>query len=169
MFKNIQDRLLVIAQIVEGISISSKDVSAMRNSEINKELGKIEKQNSQLMSEFIAAGRGNEKPSEYLVKNDPLALRARALYDRRYELRNEISRRYGPNAPSRLPTRRTSEAVDKDKEQVKQLFATALDAISALSNPAYKISESDKNMLLKIHRRLQQIGSKPYPYRETFH
>lgn len=80
-----------------------KPTSQMTAGEINKALDKLDQQDSQLTREFIDAGRGNERPSETQHMNDPLAIRHRELFRRRMDLRNEMERRYGPGAPSRLP------------------------------------------------------------------
>lgn len=73
---------------------------------VNSTLDRIDKLDLQLAQEFIDAGRGHERPSEYLRMDDPLARRARALFDARMKLRRVISDRYGPSAPSRLPSGR---------------------------------------------------------------
>jgi hypothetical protein len=80
-----------------------KDPALMTASEINRELDRLDARRSRNTDAFIAAGRGEERPSEYLTKDDPLSLEARAIYDRSGALRREIERRYGPGAPSRLP------------------------------------------------------------------
>ncbi len=79
------------------------DPRGMTAGDLNKELDKIDKQSSQVTKDLIDAGRGNERPSDYLKLDDPLSARAKALADRRGDLRNEVERRYGPGAPSRLP------------------------------------------------------------------
>jgi hypothetical protein len=75
----------------------------MTPSQINRELDALDRRSSRNADAFIAAGRGAERPSEYLQKSDPLSKQAAAIYDRRTELRAEILRRYGPGAPRRLP------------------------------------------------------------------
>ena len=75
--------------------------------EINKALDKLDIQSKQVTQKFIDAGRGNERPSEFLNADDPLSRQARVLYDQRMSLSNEIQRRYGPGTPSRLPIRRS--------------------------------------------------------------
>lgn len=91
---------------IPAFRISSKPPSAMTASEINKELDKLKDQDSVLSGLMIAAGRGHERPSEYLKLDDPLALELRKNYDRRQALQIEIDLRYGPKAPSRLPAGR---------------------------------------------------------------
>jgi hypothetical protein len=86
-----------------GYRRNGKDPSQMTAGELNKELDRLDKINSQLMHEMVAAGRGNERPSEYLKMDDPLANKLRAEYQKRMQIRNEMERRYGPGAPSRLP------------------------------------------------------------------
>lgn len=80
-----------------------KPVASMLASEINRALDKLEAEDSRLTGEMIAAGRGNERPSEYLQMNDPLSMRLRANWESKKELYRERDRRYGPGAPSRLP------------------------------------------------------------------
>jgi hypothetical protein len=80
-----------------------KSPSLMSAGEINKALDAIDAQVSKLTQEFIDAGRGHERPSEYLKMNDPLANRAKDLYNKRSALQIEKDMRYGPGAPSRLP------------------------------------------------------------------
>lgn len=91
---------------IPSFKISAKDPAAMTAAEINRELDKLEGQSSTLGSLMIEAGRGHERPSEYLRMTDPLAMELRSNSDRRYALRIEISQRYGPNPPARLPTGR---------------------------------------------------------------
>lgn len=81
------------------------DLSTLTPSEINRRLDRLDKLSSKLTDEFIAAGRGHEKPSETFTKTDPLAERSKQVWAEQDVLRREISRRYGPGAPSRLPTR----------------------------------------------------------------
>lgn len=75
-----------------------KDPKNMTAGEINKALDKLEVLDSALIDEMIAAGRGHERPSEYLKLSDPLSLRHKDIFDKRSALRDEISMRYGPNA-----------------------------------------------------------------------
>lgn len=86
--------------------IASTDPATMSAAAINKELDKLTVQDSALGDKMIAAGRGYERPSEYLRMTDPLSLALRANSDRRMKLRIEIEMRYGPRAPSRLPSGR---------------------------------------------------------------
>ena len=91
-------------QKIPSSKISTKDPAAMTAAEINKELDKLNEQDSTLDSLMIEAGRGHERPSEYLRMTDPLSTELRKNSDRRQDLRIEIEMRYGPGAPSRLPT-----------------------------------------------------------------
>ncbi len=83
-----------------------KDPATMTAAAINKALDKIDALRSQLGTEFIEAGRGHERPSETATKTDPLATRANELFRQYMILEREIAARYGPGAPSRLPTGR---------------------------------------------------------------
>lgn len=80
-----------------------KDPGTMTAGEINKELDKLDALSSKHTDEMISSGRGHERPTDWWGKTDPLSLAMRQLSDRRSDLRNEIERRYGPGAPSRLP------------------------------------------------------------------
>lgn len=84
-------------------SKTPKPLAEMLAGEINRELDRLDERSSKNTADFIAAGRGNERPSEYLKKDDPLSREALAIFERRHDLRAEIARRYGPGAPSRLP------------------------------------------------------------------
>lgn len=75
----------------------------MLASEINRELDALERRSTRNTDAFIAAGRGHERPSEYLKQDDPLSRAARAIFERQSALRAEVERRYGPGAPRRLP------------------------------------------------------------------
>ena len=94
------------AHKIPSFKISTKDPASMTATEINKELDKLNEQDSALGSLMIEAGRGYERPSEYLKMTDPLAMELRKNADRRQALRIEIDVRYGPSPPSRLPTGR---------------------------------------------------------------
>lgn len=93
-------------QKVPSFKISVKDPAALTAAEINRELDKLDGQNSALGDLMIEAGRGYERPSEYLKMTDPLAMELRKNSDRRHTLQIESSRRYGPKPPARLPTGR---------------------------------------------------------------
>lgn len=105
---------------------AARDPAEMSAAQINKELDKLDALDSALTSDFIAAGRGHEKPSEYLRADDPLARRARALFERRSALRREVESRAGPGM-RRLPRgfgpRRARNPVPPSKvKQGAQLF-----------------------------------------------
>jgi len=94
------------SQKIPSFKISTKDPTTMTAGEINKELDKLDAQDSTLGDLMIEAGRGHERPSEYLKMTDPLSTELRKNADRRQDLRIEVDMRYGPRAPSRLPTGR---------------------------------------------------------------
>lgn len=91
---------------IPSFKISTKAPVAMTAAEINKELDKLNAQDSTLGDLMIEGGRGHERPSEYHRMTDPLSMELRKNSNRRQDLRIEISVRYGPNPPSRLPTGR---------------------------------------------------------------
>lgn len=87
----------------DEMKLSTTDPAGMTAGQINRELDKLEKLRDAITSEFIATGRGHERPSETDTMSDPLALRDHALRSRFSALHGEIDRRYGPGAPYRLP------------------------------------------------------------------
>lgn len=80
-----------------------RDPADLTPAQINRELDALDRRRSRNTDAFIAAGRGEERPSEYLGKDDQLSREAREIFERQSALRSEIERRYGPGAPSRLP------------------------------------------------------------------
>lgn len=84
--------------------ISTKDPETMTAREINVELDKLSEQDSRIAQEMIAQGRGHELYKETRLKTDPLSVHRQTIYLRISRLRDEINARYGPDAPSRLPT-----------------------------------------------------------------
>jgi hypothetical protein len=107
-----------------------KDPATMTASQINKELDAISEKQGNLTTEFIEAGRGNETPSEYLKKDDPLAARARELFSRASDLRSEVRMRAGPDM-SRLPSGRgfgprvaaESSPAQRSRRRIKNMTA----------------------------------------------
>jgi hypothetical protein len=88
------------------VKISTVKPATMTAGAINKELDRLDEQDSALGRQMIDAGRGHERPSEYLRKTDPLSSQLIEISERKRALHVEISMRYGPNAPTRLPTGR---------------------------------------------------------------
>ena len=84
--------------------LTRETVEKMTATEINRALDRIDREASALNDEFIAAGRGHERPSETWKMSDPLAERMKRIEGDRSTLRNEVLRRYGPGAPYRLPS-----------------------------------------------------------------
>lgn len=83
---------------------SFTDPARMSARDINKALDALDTLDSQFTQAMIDAGRGYERPSEYLEKTDPLSQRLLAVFQERMRLRAEMANRYGPDVPSRLPT-----------------------------------------------------------------
>jgi hypothetical protein len=94
-----------VLKIVKTLSSMKVSVPGLTASTLNHYLDQLDRCSSDLTDIFISEGRGLELPSETFEMSDPLALIYQDLTDFRATLRNEISRRYGPGAPSRLPTR----------------------------------------------------------------
>lgn len=86
-----------------GFKIATTDPKTMTPAQINREIDKLGERDSVLGQKMIDAGRGYERPSEYLRMEDPLSRELRTVSDRRAALRLEIEMRYGPGAPRRLP------------------------------------------------------------------
>ena len=80
-----------------------KDPIDMTAGEINKALDKLDKRSSANIAKLIEAGRGYELSSETMQLSDSLALEYQAIMKERQKYQLEISLRYGPGAPSRLP------------------------------------------------------------------
>ena len=93
-------------KIKRALTSLKGNVEEMTASTINHNLDSLDKAGSMLTDIFIAEDRGYELPSETFQLSDPLATLYQQLHDSRTLLRNEISRRYGPGAPSRLPSGR---------------------------------------------------------------
>lgn len=70
-----------------------KPISELSPAELTKRIAKADEISSALCSEFIAAGRGYELPSETITKTDPLALRWRNHAQYSSNLRDERDRR----------------------------------------------------------------------------
>jgi hypothetical protein len=98
-----RDHLKRDSRAYGAFSPRAEDPTSLLGSKINVELDRLDKESSKLTEEFIATGRGYEKPSETWTKDDDLAHRYKAISRRQAALRNEIEQRYGPGAPSRLP------------------------------------------------------------------
>jgi len=80
------------------------DPAAMTAGQINKELDKLDTQDSSVTDRLIAEGRGSETPSESRTKTDLLSIEQTRILDRRAELIDEIRARMGPDHPRRIPT-----------------------------------------------------------------
>ena len=75
----------------------------MTAGQINKALDKLDRQSRKIGDRLIAAGRGNECPSERRDKTDSLSVKSREVADAAFNLRYEIKRRYGSDI-HRLPS-----------------------------------------------------------------
>jgi hypothetical protein len=69
------------------------DRYSMTNGKLQKTLDAATKAASRITDELIAAGRGNERPSETFKKSDPLSLRLQANARERHKLLDELTRR----------------------------------------------------------------------------
>mgnify|MGYP000997312859 CR=1 FL=1 len=87
-----------------AFKVSTKDPRTLTASQLNKELDKLDVEDSKITEKLIAAGRGHETYSETSKMTDPLSLEWNAIQDRMQWLRAERDIRFGPNSPPRLPT-----------------------------------------------------------------
>jgi hypothetical protein len=94
-----------LASIATKLRRFTSDPAGMTAGKINVEFDRLDALRSEVNDMLIASGRGHETYNETWTKTDPIALVWRSVAERGDDLRNEISRRYGPGAPSRLPTR----------------------------------------------------------------
>ena len=133
------------------VNETEKHPSEMTPGEINKRLDRHDKLGSALNHEMIAAGRGNERPSEYLhsSKTDPLSKKLQDHYKLHTALHNEIERRYGPGAPSRLPIKGPKSIKSKLKEDEKK-------------EPEVEKKPDTHESILKDQGFIHQKG--PYPF-----
>ena len=93
----------VVNKIERSLNSLQGNVEEMTAGTINRSLDRLDEAGSLLTDVFIAEDRGYELPSETFQLSDPLATLYQQLHNAHTLLRNEISRRYGPGAPSRLP------------------------------------------------------------------
>jgi hypothetical protein len=86
--------------------VGAKDPATLTAAQINKELDRLDKESRKVVEELIDAGRGSETSHETMTMTDPLARQYQAVWERQADLHEEVRRRYGPDAPSRLPIKR---------------------------------------------------------------
>ena len=83
--------------------LSTKDPAVMLGAAINSELDKLDDIDADLCNRLIEDGRGYETRNEVIAKSDPLSVLVKNASIRRWDLRHEMERRYGPKCPNRLP------------------------------------------------------------------
>ena len=81
-----------------------KDPATMSAAEINKALDRLHRQSCKLTARLIAAGLGHTPLYELMLRGDVASVRYCENVATQRALRLEIDARYGPGAPSRLPT-----------------------------------------------------------------
>lgn len=123
--------------------LSTTDPAEMTAGKVNKELDKLDELGSRLEDEMIAAGRGHEKPSEYLRASDPLAKKLQAIYARRSSLRMEIEFRYGPNSPTRLPTDRRGFFGPRKKKETQSSAEALFSRVVVVERGAVLVVKPD--------------------------
>lgn len=120
-----------------------KHPNEMSAAAINRELDAIDKKQSVLLDEFIAAGRGHERPSDWRDKTDPLSMKEKALSARRFDLMFEVRSRAGPGmyrlpkgfGPMKNPTTRKPGTVAAINRQIDAINAKGRDLSGKWSVP----------------------------------
>ena len=74
--------------------------------QVNTKLRALRTKREKLTDKFIADGRGHERFSDYVHKQDKLSQDTVLVSHTISELRAECVARYGPNCPSELPIKR---------------------------------------------------------------
>lgn len=103
MISENEKRIRKVEQAIASITKKFNLTEEMTNGDINKGLDRLDGASSILTDVMIEEGRGHELPSQTFLRGDPLSVLYKQLFDIRTILRNEVSLRYGPGAPSRLP------------------------------------------------------------------
>lgn len=86
-------------------TFTAEQVAGMTAGAINKHLDRLDKESSALIDKLIEAGFGHIGLQQILKMDHPVAQQYAAVSSQQSVLHAEIARRYGPGAPSRLPTR----------------------------------------------------------------
>ena len=86
--------------------LTQEQVERLGAAAINKALDSLKKKESNLISALIDAGFGRVGFQQILKTDHPVAQQYAQVNRQIGFLRDEIARRYGPGAPSRLPTGR---------------------------------------------------------------
>lgn len=150
-----------------------KHPNEMSAAAINRELDAIDKKQSVLLDEFIAAGRGNERPTDWQDKTDPLSMKEKALSERRADLMHEVRRRAGPGmyrlpkgfGPMKNPATRKPGTVAAINRQIDAInrrgknparTATLVARNPAAKNPV-RATVTDRKKQLPDFRYLVQI------------
>lgn len=103
MLSENKKRIRKIEQAISSITKKFNLTEEMTNGDVNKGLDRLDEARLALNDVMIEEGRGYELPSQTFLMSDPLSVLYKKLFDLHSILRNEVSRRYGPGAPSRLP------------------------------------------------------------------
>lgn len=83
--------------------LTREEIAGLGAAVINKALDRLEKESSEINDELIAAGFGHMGLQQISRLDHPVAQKYNQNYAQLSMLRDEIDRRYGPGAPSRLP------------------------------------------------------------------
>jgi len=78
-------------------SLKDRVGAAFTPTELAKKWTALQKRRNRNTEAFIAAGRGDERPSEYLRKKDPLSLEALSIFDDATALESEARKYAGPH------------------------------------------------------------------------
>jgi hypothetical protein len=85
--------------------LTAEQIAGMTAGVINKHLDRLDKESSALIDRLIEAGFGHIGLQQILKMDHPVAQQYAAVSSQQGMLHAEITRRYGPGAPSRLPSR----------------------------------------------------------------
>ena len=142
-----------------------KDPREMPAAAINRELDALEKASSKITDEFIAAGRGYERPTDWANKTDPLSMKEKANSSRYAELIREVRRRAGSDmyrlprgfGPMKNPSASTiNRQIDAINRKENPTHTATLVARKAAKNPV-RATVTDRKKQLPDFRYLVQI------------
>jgi uncharacterized protein involved in exopolysaccharide biosynthesis len=80
-----------------------EQIARLSAAALNKALDALDAEQSRLLDDLIAAGFGHTSLRTIVLLDHPVAQQYARAQEQIDLLRNEVARRYGPGAPSRLP------------------------------------------------------------------
>lgn len=133
--------------------VRKANLRKMTASQINKTKDKNREESRKINDELIESGRGSEKFTESVTKTDSLAIRRIENSEESEDIQDEISARYGPGAPSHLPTGRGFGP--RDKSMAESVVNEVLETFKA----GARHSSGDKKNLQAIHDASVDLGA----------